>query len=90
MQPRGKIVVASQHYPPDPSTTAAIMAEIAWTCANTSGPRVVGLPWRVARASQMGAVKPRILKVKKRMARKSALVRRAVAKFLFASRPSSR
>ena len=29
MQPQGKIVVASQHYPPDPSTTAAIMAEIA-------------------------------------------------------------
>ena len=25
----GKIVVASQHYPPDTSTTAAIMAEIA-------------------------------------------------------------
>ncbi|MGX4770675.1 hypothetical protein ACWAUC_12865 [Bradyrhizobium guangdongense] len=33
MQPQhkiaGKIVVASHHYPPDPSTTAAIMAEIA-------------------------------------------------------------
>jgi colanic acid biosynthesis glycosyl transferase WcaI len=25
----GKVVVVSQHYPPDPSTTAAIMAEIS-------------------------------------------------------------
>ena len=26
MQKSGKVVVVSQHYPPDPSTTAAIMA----------------------------------------------------------------
>ena len=29
MQKPGKVVVASQHYPPDPSTTAAIMAAIS-------------------------------------------------------------
>ena len=29
MQKSGKVVVVSQHYPPDPSTTAAIMAAIA-------------------------------------------------------------
>ena len=25
----GKVIIVSQHYPPDPTTTAAIMAEIA-------------------------------------------------------------
>jgi putative colanic acid biosynthesis glycosyltransferase WcaI len=29
MQKSGKVVVVSQHYPPDPSTTAAIMAAIS-------------------------------------------------------------
>ncbi|MCJ9706855.1 glycosyltransferase WbuB, partial [Bradyrhizobium sp. SHOUNA76] len=41
MQPSGKIVVASQHYPPDTSTTAAIMAEIA--CRLAAGHEVVVL-----------------------------------------------
>jgi hypothetical protein len=29
MRKSGKVVVVTQHYPPDQSTTAAIMAEIA-------------------------------------------------------------
>jgi len=29
MQKPGKVVVVSQHYPPDPSTTAAIMAAMS-------------------------------------------------------------
>ncbi|GLR85535.1 glycosyltransferase family 4 protein [Bradyrhizobium iriomotense] len=86
MQPRGKIVVASQHYPPDPSTTAAIMAEIA--CRLAVGHDVVvlsGTPGALP-ASQTGPGKPRVIAVKNRMTGKAALVRRALAEILFALR----
>ena len=42
MQQAAKIVVVSQHYPPDPSTTAAIMAEIADHLAPASGAGAFG------------------------------------------------
>ncbi|MBB4376103.1 hypothetical protein SAMN05216573_113180 [Bradyrhizobium sp. Rc3b] len=60
MQPRGKIVVASQHYPPDTSTTAAIMAEIA--CRLAAEREVVVLSgWPGALpALQTGPDKPRV------------------------------
>ncbi|WP_201760143.1 glycosyltransferase family 4 protein [Bradyrhizobium sp. AC87j1] len=86
MQPRGKIVVASQHYPPDTSTTAAIMAEIA--CRLAAEHEVVvlsgwpgGLP-----DLQSGPGKPRVVAIKNRMAGKAALVRRGVSELLFAAR----
>ena len=37
MQKSGKVVVVSQHYPPDPSTTAAIMAATQRPVAVYSG-----------------------------------------------------
>jgi colanic acid biosynthesis glycosyl transferase WcaI len=86
MQPQGKIVVASQHYPPDPSTTAAIMAEIA--CRLAAEHEVVvlsGSPGALP-ASQTGPGKPRIVAVKNRMARKAALVRRSMSELLFVAR----
>lgn len=86
MQPPGKIVVASQHYPPDPSTTAAIMAEIA--CRLATGHEVVvlsGSPGALP-ASQTGPGKPRIVAIKNRMTGKAALVRRGAAELLFAAR----
>ncbi|MCK1737021.1 glycosyltransferase family 4 protein [Bradyrhizobium sp. 138] len=86
MQPSGKIVVASQHYPPDTSTTAAIMAEIA--CRLAAGHEVVVLSgWPGAlQASQAGPGKPRVVAIKNRMAGKAALVRRGASELLFAAR----
>lgn len=86
MQPSGKIVVASQHYPPDTSTTAAIMAEIA--CRLAAGHDVVVLSgWPGALpASQTGTGKPRVVAIKNHMAGKAALVRRGVSELLFAAR----
>ena len=90
MQPQdkiaGKIVVASQHYPPDTSTTAAIMAEIA--CRLAAEHEVVvlsGWPGPLP-ASQSGPGRPRVVAIKNRMASKAALVRRAVSELMFAAR----
>lgn len=86
MQPRGKIVVASQHYPPDTSTTAAIMAEIACHLAGSHEVVVLSGSSGALPASQAGLGKPRIVAVKNRMAGKAALVRRGVSELLFAAR----
>jgi glycosyltransferase involved in cell wall biosynthesis len=82
----GKIVVASQHYPPDPSTTAAIMAEIA--CRLAVAHEVVVLSgWPGALpASLTGPGKPRVVAVKNRIAGKAALVQRGLSELLFAAR----
>src|SRR5262245_37699676 len=81
-----KIVVASQHYPPDPSTTASIMAEIACRLASDHDVLVLsGTPGTLP-ASQTGPGKPRVIPIKNQMAAKGALVRRATAEILFALR----
>ena len=86
MQSSGKIVVASQHYPPDTSTTAAIMAEIA--CRVAADHEVVVLSgWPGALpASQTGPGKPRVVVVKNRIAGKGALMRRGASELLFSAR----
>jgi len=86
MQSPAKIVVASQHYPPDPSTTAAIMAEIA--CRLALGHDVVVLSGTQGAlpASQTGPGKPRVVAVKNQMPGKAVLIRRASAEILFALR----
>ncbi|WP_259261000.1 MULTISPECIES: glycosyltransferase family 4 protein [Bradyrhizobium] len=86
MHSQGKIVVASQHYPPDPSTTAAIMAEIACRVAVDHEVIVLsGSPGELP-ASQTGPGKPRVIAIKNRMAGKTALVRRGLSELLFAAR----
>ncbi|MBR0964633.1 glycosyltransferase family 4 protein [Bradyrhizobium diazoefficiens] len=82
----GKIVVASQHYPPDTSTTATIMADIA--CRLSEQHEVVVLSgWPGALpAAQSGPGKPRVIAIRNRMAGKAALVRRGAAELLFAAR----
>lgn len=86
MQSRGKIVVASQHYPPDTGTTAAIMAEIA--CRLAAEHEVVVLSgWPGALpASQTGPGRPSVVAIKNRVGGKAALVRRAVSELMFAAR----
>lgn len=86
MQPRGKIVVASQHYPPDPSTTAAIMAEIACRLAEDHEVVVLSGSQGVLPAVQTGPGKPRVVAIKNRMAGKAALVRRGLSELRFAAR----
>jgi glycosyltransferase involved in cell wall biosynthesis len=90
MQPQhknaGKVVVASQHYPPDPSTTAAIMAEIACRLATEHEVEVLSGSPGVLPASQTGAGKPRVIAVRNRMAGKAALVRRGLSELLFVLR----
>lgn len=79
-----KIVVASQHYPPDPSTTAAIMAEIACRLARERDVLVLsGTPGPLPAG---GPGMPRVVAVRNRMTEKAALVRRASAELLFAMR----
>jgi glycosyltransferase involved in cell wall biosynthesis len=85
-QSSGKIVVASQHYPPDPSTTASIMAEIACRLATEHDVTVLsGTPGALP-ASQTGPGKPRVIPIKNQVVAKGALVRRATAEILFALR----
>lgn len=86
MQSRGKIVVASQHYPPDPSTTAAIMADIACRVAGDHEVVVLSGSSGALPTSQTGPGKPRIVAIKNRMAGKAALVRRGLSELLFAAR----
>ncbi|MHB0786534.1 glycosyltransferase family 4 protein [Bradyrhizobium sp. 5.13L] len=86
MEPSGKIVVASQHYPPDPSTTAAIMAEIACRLAIEHEVLVLSGSPGALPAAQTGPGKPRVLMIRNRMAGKAALVRRGVSELLFAAR----
>jgi glycosyltransferase involved in cell wall biosynthesis len=82
----GKIVVASQHYPPDPSTTAAIMAEIACRLAVAHEVVVLSGSSGALPAAQTGPGKPRVVAVKNQMGGKAALVRRGLSELLFAAR----
>ncbi|MDA9408615.1 glycosyltransferase family 4 protein [Bradyrhizobium sp. CCBAU 45384] len=86
MQPQSKIVVASQHYPPDPSTTAAIMAEIACRLAHDHEVVVLSGSPGALPASQTGPGKPRVVAVKNQIAGKAALVRRGASELLFVLR----
>jgi colanic acid biosynthesis glycosyl transferase WcaI len=80
----GKVVVVSQHYPPDPSTTAAIMAAISDHLAQES--EVLLLSGTAGSASRASAGKLGIVEIRNWMPGKAALVRRALAEVLFTVR----
>jgi colanic acid biosynthesis glycosyl transferase WcaI len=86
MQQTAKIVVVSQHYPPDHSTTAAIMAAIAGHIASEAPVMVLsGTPG----SSPREAIKPGepvVVEVKNRLPAKAALIRRAIAEISFTIR----
>ena len=84
MQTSGKVIVASQHYPPDSSTTAAIMATIANHLARTFD--VVVLSGTAGSAVGVSRDRPQVVEVKNSMPAKAALVRRAIAELLFTAR----
>jgi hypothetical protein len=81
----GKILVVSQYYPPDSSTTAVYVAAIAEGLARDN--RVVvlsGSPNSDPRAG-VDRTRPEIVEIANRTAQKDALVKRAVAISLLAT-----
>ena len=84
MQQSGKVVVVSQHYPPDPSTTAAIMASISERVAREA--EVLVLSGTAGSAAAARAGKPEVVEVRNRMPGKGALLKRALAETLFTAR----
>jgi colanic acid biosynthesis glycosyl transferase WcaI len=84
MQKSGKVVVVSQHYPPDPSTTAAIMAAISQRVAQEA--EVLVLSGTAGSAVAQSAGKPAVVEVRNRMPGKAALLKRALAETLFTAR----
>jgi glycosyltransferase involved in cell wall biosynthesis len=86
MQQTAKIVVVSQHYPPDHSTTAAIMAAIAGHIASEAPVMVLsGTPGSAAREA-IKPGEPVVVEVKNRLPAKAALIRRAIAEISFTIR----
>ncbi|MBR1278574.1 glycosyltransferase family 4 protein [Bradyrhizobium sp. AUGA SZCCT0283] len=84
MQKSGKVVVVSQHYPPDPSTTAAIMAAISERVAQEA--EVLVLSGTAGSAAKAAGSKPQIVEVGNWMPGKAALLKRALAELLFTIR----
>ena len=85
MTPPGKVIVVSQHYPPDQTTTAAIMAAIAGYLAVRRAVVVLsGTPGSARAASQPS--RPTVIEIRNRLASKAALLRRAAAEVLFTTR----
>src|SRR4051812_14037671 len=81
-----KIVVATQHYPPDQSTTAAIMREIASALAIKHEVRVLSGSASNSMYSLPGYGGPVVISISNRMSPKQALIRRAANEVLFACR----
>ena len=84
MQKPGKVVVVSQHYPPDPSTTAAIMAAISERVAREA--EIVVLSGTAGSAAAASSGKPAIVEIRNWMPGKTALLKRALAELLFTIR----
>jgi glycosyltransferase involved in cell wall biosynthesis len=86
MQKPGKIVIASQHYPPDQSTTAAIMAAIAGHLAVDAPVLVLSGTPASGSHEPVSSGEPTVVEIRNRMPGKSALIRRAIAEILFVLR----
>ena len=85
MRKLGKIVIVSQHYAPDPSTTATYLTAIAEGLATGYQVLVISGTAHSAFPGE-GKTRLRVVEVKNRMTEKHALVRRAIAMMLFSVR----
>jgi putative colanic acid biosynthesis glycosyltransferase WcaI len=86
MRKSGKVVVVSQHYPPDRSTTAAIMSAIAEHLALEVPVLILsGTPGSATNAS-VPSSRPAVVEIKNWIPAKAALVRRAAAEAAFTMR----
>jgi colanic acid biosynthesis glycosyl transferase WcaI len=86
IQQTAKIVVVSQHYPPDGSTTAAIMAVIASHLTAQAPVLVLSGSPGSALHQAVGPDQPVVVDIKNWLPAKAALMRRAVAESLFTLR----
>jgi len=91
MRKPSKVVVVSQHYPPDHSTTASIMAAIAERIADDAEVMVVsGMPGSAqpmpGSAKPPARGRPVVVEIKNWLPGKAALVKRALAEALFTVR----
>jgi colanic acid biosynthesis glycosyl transferase WcaI len=84
MQIKRKIVVVSQHYPPDRSTTAAILFAIAEHLAIVAPVLVLSGTSGSASLGQEG--RPQVVAIKNWMPGKAALIKRATAEIYFTIR----
>src|ERR1700759_307794 len=76
MREPGKILVVSQHYPPDPTTTATYIGDIAGALAADRDVVVLsGSPHSASGAT----TNPHVIEIAGAAAPKDALVRRAIA-----------
>lgn len=84
MRKSGKVVIVTQHYPPDQSTTAAIVVAISGHLAQHAPVLVLsGSPGSAAPGS---SVEPAVVEIRNWMPAKGALIQRAAAEILFTLR----
>jgi colanic acid biosynthesis glycosyl transferase WcaI len=81
-----KLVVVSQHYPPDSTTTAAIIANIAEHLAAELPVLVLSGTSGSSTDGSTPSTRPLIVEIRNRMPAKAALLRRAIAEALFTLR----
>jgi colanic acid biosynthesis glycosyl transferase WcaI len=86
MRKPGKIVVVSQHYLPDRSTTAAIMTAIADHLAAQAPVLVLSGTPGSGSSQPVNPAEPAVVEIKNRMPGKVALFKRALAEVLFTLR----
>jgi colanic acid biosynthesis glycosyl transferase WcaI len=82
----GKVVIVSQHYPPDSSTTAAIMAKIAEHLAVQGQVLVLSGTPGSATSAAAPSNRPVVVEIRNRMPGKTALIKRALAEAAFTVR----
>jgi colanic acid biosynthesis glycosyl transferase WcaI len=82
----GKIVIVSQHYAPDPSTTASYVTAIADGLRTDYEVLVISGTTHSASPRTSGKTQPHVVEVKTRTPEKHALARRAIAMMLFSTK----
>jgi glycosyltransferase involved in cell wall biosynthesis len=83
MRKSGKLIVVSEHYAPDPSTTATYVTAIAKGLSAEREVLVISGTAHSASASPSESHQPRVVEVSNSTPRKDALVRRAIANVFF-------
>jgi colanic acid biosynthesis glycosyl transferase WcaI len=84
MSARKKLVIVSEYYSPDPSTTSEIMTAIATHLARDVP--VLVLSGTAGSSATAESGRPTVVEIKKRATAKGALVKRALAETMFALR----
>jgi colanic acid biosynthesis glycosyl transferase WcaI len=82
----GKVVIVSQHYPPDSSTTAAIISKISEHLAAETPVLVLSGTSGSATNDSTPSNRPAVIEIKNRIPAKAALIKRAAAEASFTLR----